>query len=192
MTNLTTLFKQIRHNYLAELRKEIETYNQTFEHTAAEELIEHVTNQSLPSAFQLHRVDMVSNSHNYTDYTEFQSKNTVFFRPRVIKVNKVTELKIEPFLWHEVDIECSNVDLRSRLIQNWVFRWINEQGIKEDCPFALKGCVHGIMIPPTKAEVNRFSVDLGSAKETALIELLHILIKQKAQSIRVYSRSLYI
>lgn len=194
MSTLNSLFKKIRLTYLSELRKEIEVYNRTFEHTLNEALVELGCSTGLPTAYLLHRVDMVSNSHNYTDFTEYHSKNTVYFAPRNITMNSRTHLRLEPFLWQEVDIECggADFDLQAQSIQRWIYHWINDQHRDDDCPFSLKGCVHGLTLTQNDGEPNRLTVDLGSAKESALIELLHILSNANVETIRVYSRSLYL
>ncbi len=191
MHTLSSLFQQIRKTYLHDLKKEIEVYNNTFEHTLIEALVELGGKGNLPPAFQLHRVDMVSNSDNYTDFSECNSINTVYFKPRNIQLNHKTSLRLEPFLWQSVDIECRGSDLDSRVLQRWIYHWINDQHRDRDCPFQLKGCVHGIKVANESAPLNCFSVDLGSAKETALIELLHLLSKSNAEHIRVFSNALY-
>lgn len=191
MATLNTLFQKVRVNYLIELKKEIEKYNRAFESTDVEKLIEKPSNKSIPSAYKLHRVDMVSNSKNHTDFSEFQTKNAIYFKPREVKLLNNTRLRVEPFLWEQVDIECSGVDYSDKTLVRWLYKWMTEKGTQEVCPFKLKGCVHGATITQNQSQVSRFTVDMGSAKEQALLELIHALDKSSAEHIRIYSRSLY-
>lgn len=191
MTTLTNLFQKVRLNYLEELHGEIERYNRCYQDTDIEALVEQAGGKKLPSAYQLHRVDMVSNAHDYTNFSEFQTRNAIYFKPRDIQLSKNTQLRLEPFLWQEVDIECVGADLTSASLQSWLYKWITENGKRHACPFRLKGCIHGVNMPPIETQKTRFSVDMGSANEQGLVELIHTLIRLRAQQIRIYSRSLY-
>ena len=103
MTEVQRFIGRIRDHYLVGLCKEIATYNQTFNQTSSETLVELNGMGFLPAVYHLHRVDISSNSNSYTDFTEFKSEHNIYFRPAKLSLNNQMKISLEPFVWNEVD-----------------------------------------------------------------------------------------
>lgn len=191
MTKIQQFIGRIREQYLVELTREIATYNRTFNKTQIEELVERHVDLTLPPAFNTHRIDMVSSSHNYTDFTECKPETTLYFRPTTLSLNGQLKIVLEPFTWNEVDIECTRFDAHALILQQWAYHWIERNDHTERGDHGLRGCAHSISFPISKGDTCRFSVDFGSADVDCFIELMHVLCRLGVTQARVFSRYLY-
>lgn len=191
MKNIQQFIARIRDQYVVELTKEIETYNRTFHTTRIEELVERHIDQSLPPAFKVQRVDMVSNSPNYTDFTECRPESTIYFRPTKLSLNRQLKIVLEPFTWNDVDIECSAFDPQAPILQQWAYRWIERCERPRGHSGGLSGCAHSISFPKPDGEACRFNVDFGSAEVKCFVELMQVLSRLGVTRARVYSGHLY-
>lgn len=191
MTNIQQFIGRIRDQYLDELTREIATYNNTFNSTKIEELVERNSDQALPPAFKVHRIDMISNSYNYTDFTECKPENTLYFRPTKLSLNGQLKIVLEPFTWNEVDIDCNCFDAQAMILQQWAYRWIENPGAPKDGNRGLRGCAHSISFPLINGDRCRFTVDFGSADVECFVELMQVLYRLGVTRARVFSRYLY-
>lgn len=191
MTNIQQFIARIRDQYLLELTKEIATYNKTFNKTQIEELVERHMDRSLPPAFKVQRIDMVSNSHNYTDFTECRPVNTLYFRPTRLSLNKHMKIVLEPFTWNEVDIECTRFDAHAMILQQWAYRWIERCDHPQEETSGLSGCAHSISFPRVTGDTCHFTVDFGSADVKCFVELMQVLYRLGVTKARVFSSYLY-
>jgi len=189
MTEVQRFIGRIRDHYLVGLCKEIATYNQTFNQTSSETLVELNGMGFLPAVYHLHRVDISSNSDSYTDFTEFKSEHNIYFRPAKLSLNNQMKISLEPFVWNEVDLECSAFDVNSPLLQRWASYWLHDHKKRND--FGLTGCVHGLTFPKKEGNFCHFKVDFGSAEVQSFVELFQVLQRMGVRRTRVYSRSLY-
>lgn len=191
MTNIQQFIGRIRDQYLDELTKEIATYNRTFNSTQTEELVERNVDLALPPAFKVQRIDMVSNSHNYTDFTECKPENTLYFRPTRLSLNGQMKIVLEPFTWNEVDIACNRFDAQAMILQQWAYRWIENNDRPKNDSRGLRGCAHSISFPTMIGDKCRFTVDFGSADVECFVELMQVLYRLGVTKARVFSRYLY-
>lgn len=189
MTEAERFIGRIREHYLVGFCKEIATYNKTFNQTSSETLIELDRQEYVPAIYHLHRVDISSNSNSYTDFTEFKSQDNIYFRPTKLSLNNQMKISLEPFVWNEVDFECSAFDINAPLLQKWAFYWLHDHKRRND--YGLTGCVHGLTFPNAEAGYCHFKVDFGSADVQSFGELLQVLQHLGVRRTRVYSRSLY-
>ncbi len=189
MTEIQRFIGRIRDHYLIGLCKEIAIYNQTFNKTLSEAMIELEGLDPQPPVFHLHRVDMSSNSRSYTDFTEFQPDDNIYFRPTKLSLNNQMKISLEPFVWNEVDIECSAFDVRAPLLQKWAYYWLHD--FKRGNEYGLTGCVHGLSFPQKVQDFCHFTVDFGSADVRSFVELMQVLHHLGVRKARVYSKALY-
>lgn len=189
MTDVQRFIGRIRNHYLMGLCKEIATYNKTFHQTRSEILVELDKVEYQPAVYHIHRVDISSNSNSYTDFTEFKSADNIYFRPTKLSLNNQMKISLEPFVWNEVDLECSLFDVGAPLLQKWASYWLHDHKRRND--FGLTDCVHGLTFPQQEGGYCHFKVDFGSADVQSFVELLQVLQRLGVRRTRVYSRSLY-
>lgn len=189
MTDIQRFIGRIRDHYLVGFCKEIDTYNRTFHQSTSEILVELEGQEYTPPIFHLHRVDISSNSNSYTDFTEFKTQDNIYFRPTKLSLNNQMKISLEPFVWNEVDFECSAFDVKARLLQKWAFYWLHDHKRRND--YGLTGCVHGLTFPQQEGGYCHFKVDFGSAEVQSFVELLQVLRHLGVRRTRVYSRSFY-
>lgn len=183
------LIGRIRKHYLASLCREIALYHQTFDQSLSEALIELDGLDPLPPVFHLHRVDMSSNSSSHTDFTEFKPQDPIYFRPAKLSLNNEMKISLEPFVWSEVDIECTAFDSFAPLLQKWAHYWLHEHQHHNE--YGLTGCAHGLSFPRQTGGFCHFTVDFGSADVRCFVELMRILHRLGVRRARIYSRVLY-
>jgi len=189
MTEVHRFIGRIRDHYLSGLCKEIATYNKTFNQTRSEILVELDGLDYQPAVYHLHRVDISSNSNSHVDFTEFKPDDNIYFRPAKLSLNNQMKISLEPFVWSEVDLECSAFDVRAPLLQKWATYWLHDYKRRND--YGLTGCVHGLTFPQQEGNFCHFKVDFGSAEVQSFVELLQVLQQLGVKRTRVYSRSLY-
>src|SRR5688572_26821054 len=189
MTDIQQFIGRIRDHYLTGLCKEIAIYNETFNDSLSEALIELEGLDPLPPVFQLHRVDMFSNSTSYTDLTEFKPEDNIYFRPTKLSLNHQMKISLEPFVWNEVDIECNTFDGHAPLLQKWAHYWLHDHQRHNE--FGLMGCAHGLSFPRKTGNSCHFTVDFGSADVRCFLELMQILQRLGVRRARIYSKALY-
>lgn len=189
MSDIQRFIGRIRDHYLVGLCKEIAVYNQTFNKTLSETLIQLEGLEPLPPVFHLHRVDMSSNSQSYTDFTEFKPDENIYFRPTKLSLNNQMKIALEPFVWNEVDIECTTFDTQATLLQKWAHYWLHDHKRRNE--YGLTGCAHGLTYPQKLGDVCYFTVDFGSADVHCFVELMQVLHRLGVRRARVYSKALY-
>lgn len=191
MANIQQFIGRIREQYLLELSREVATYNKTFNRAQIEELVERHIDQTLPPAFKVHRIDMISNSPTYTDFSDYTAQNTLYFRPTKLSLNRQLKIVLEPFAWNAVDIECDPFDSHALLLQQWAYNWIENCSDSSKNTFGLSGCAHSISFPTLTGSVCCFTVDFGSADVKCFIELLQVLYRLGVKKARIFSRAMY-
>jgi hypothetical protein len=190
MTGIQHFIGRIRNHYLTGLCREIAVYHQTFNQSLSEALIELEGLDPLPQVFHLHRVDMSSNSSTHTDFTEFKSQDSIYFRPTKLSLNNEMKISLEPFMWNEVDIECTAFDSFAPLLQKWAHYWLHDYQHRDN-EYGLTGCAHGLSFPRRTGDICHFTVDFGSADVRCFVELMQILHHLGVRRARIYSKALY-
>lgn len=189
MINVKQFIGRIRDQYVLDLSREIATYNQTFNQVQTEALLQH-EDPALPRAFAMRRVDIISTSRNYSDEIHCKAEDTLYFRPTKLSLRGRLKIQLEPFTWNEADIECSRFDTDARILQQWAYRWIEDDSHTHG-DNGLRGCAHSISQPVSSGSRCRFTVDFGSADVECFVELMQVLYRLGVVQLRVFSRYLY-
>lgn len=190
MQEIDTFIENIRQHYLTGYIERIQQYRQEFSRATPEALAHIDGREALPPIYRLHRMDLTSDAVSPPDITEFNPSTHVTFKATNLKLNDKLKIRLEPFLWNEAEIECSNLNPGAEYLQQWGIRWIAPEGKNPTDENGLGGYAHSISYPERKVNKFAFYVDFGSAPAKSFQELMGVLMLLDVQKVRVRTTNL--
>ena len=114
------------------------------------------------------------------------SQTRLKFAPFSLRVGR-TDIELNPFFWDAATLELNAAD-PSRLpavLKTWFLSWFDTEDVNTRNAEGLYGVVHFMSDPEIAEQRCSVNIDLGSASEHSLEDLLFRLSDASAQSIRI-------
>lgn len=172
------LFDLVREHYIMQFRAFLIKMNQSSALGASEVKLR--LSESSDLYCQLYCADFISNDEDRSA-TELLPETYLSFDP-IVENHGAASLTIDHLRWDDViiyhDLEAPPMDD----LANWFLRWFDPDDDRYVSNAELSNVIHSMLV-----EAQRLSVDFGTADVEALRELLDLLERGGASSIRMSS-----
>ena len=134
--------------------------------TFASELPIKINDQSIPEPFDIVRVDFIyKNENGENAINEIRLDDKLKYDKLNLRIND-SEITIKPFCWNSCEVTVDN--LNNERLKNWIWKWIK---IDDEMNGQISEAIHSCSLP----DQNKFTVDFGTSKESALLDLIDTL-----------------
>lgn len=179
MDRLSPILARVRQKYLAELEQF------SSEHTAGPLIAEPFLGTSdgeiaREGALALGlRVDFAACQDGRTETISIDSASVHGFEPFAVSISGV-DVDVSPFTWDNLELRIEGVEpgALQATVRAWAVEWFREDDPGENSD--LHDCIHFLADPENHADGTRLTIDLGSARVEALLELIDRIGQQSA------------